>query len=471
MLNRLEKLAVTLTTIAAMTMTGCGKVSPNGAANRLMGSASAASKANGFLWGVSTAGYQYEGNDNTSNWAAWDKAGKTVERNLKAADGLHMYKTDIELTQGLGCNAFRTSIEWGRIEPVEGTIDPQAVAYYHDMLREMHAHGQTPVITLHHFSHPQWVAEQGGWENKETAQKFARFAGFCAKEFGADVDTWLTFNEPNVYLAGAYLAGGMPPGKKNPIAAFIATKNLIKGHKLAYAAIHANDSNAKVSFNWYTAEWALRSVMADNNQTEGEKAIGSDNWMLDEAVKSDDNGGRTLDFVAIDYYCKLSVANVLNLPRQDKWTVYPEGMYNALKRFNKRYNLPVLVAENGVATWDHTKRADGWNRASYTVAHVAQMQRAINEGVPVMGYIQWSITDNYEWGTFSPCFGLYRVECRNQNFTRVPTEGVQAFKDIIANGGTNQAMLAKYLPGTTGGINIPVPVAGNGSHGSSVNGW
>ena len=147
-----------------------------------------------------------ERQDRERREAAWDAAGKTPERNLKGADGLHQYKTDIELTQGLGCNAFRTSIEWGRIEPQEGHIDQQAVAYYHDLLREMHAHGQTPVITLHHFSHPQWIAEQGGWENKETAQKFARFAGFCAKEFGADVDTWLTFNEPNVYLAGAYLA-------------------------------------------------------------------------------------------------------------------------------------------------------------------------------------------------------------------------------------------------------------------------
>ena len=105
------------------------------------------------------------------------------------------------------------------------------------------------------------------------------------------------------------------------------------------------------------------------------------------------------------------------------------------------------------------------------VAHVQQVQKAINEGVPVMGYIQWSITDNYEWGSYSPCFGLYRVDCREGNFNRIPTDGVDAFKSVIANGGVTQQLAQRYLPGTTGGINLPVPgVGGNGSS-SSVSGW
>lgn len=469
MFNRIEKIAVTFASVAALVLSGCGRQTPATGTYRGLGNAVAAARtpAN-FLWGVSTAGYQYEGYDQTSNWAAWDAAGNTVERNLKGADGLNQYQTDIALTQGLGCNAFRTSIEWGRIEPQEGQIDANAVAYYHNLLRTMRVHGQTPVITLHHFSHPQWLAQQGGWENGETAEKFARYAGFVAREFGADIDNYLTFNEPNVFLAGAYLSGAMPPGKKNPIAALVATKNLIRGHKLAYAAIHSNDSNARVSFNWYTAEWAINTPKAV--QSEAEKEIGSDSFILDQVMKQDRDGEGTLDYVAIDYYCRLTVANVLNLPRQDKWTVYPEGLYNALKRFHNRYNLPVLIAENGVATWDHSARADKWTRAAYTVAHVAQMQRAMKDGVPVLGYIHWSITDNYEWGSFSPCFGLYRVDCRNQDFRRIPTDGVDAFKSVIANGGVNAQLLARYLPGTTGGINVPIPEV-NGAHGSSVSAW
>lgn len=461
MFKPFEKLVVTLASAAALAVTGCGHSLP-GATARLAGLAGAASVKAGFMWGVSTAGYQWEGYDTSSNWAAWDAAGKTSERNVKGADGMHDYAADAQLTQGLGCNTFRTSIEWARIEPTEGSIDPQAVAYYHDLLRQLHAHGLTPVITLHHFTHPQWIAAQGGWENPETAQKFAKFCGFVAKEFGNDIDTYLTFNEPNVFVAGGYLAGQMPPGKHNPVAALNAINNMVKGHKLAYAAIHANDSTARVSFNWYTAEWALNASKA---QTEAEQKVGSDTWMLDQAVATTKEGGRTLDYVSFDYYTKLTASNLTSgLPRQDQWVVYPEGMYNALKRFHKRYNLPILIAENGMATWEHTNRADRWTRAAYIVAHVQQMQRAINEGVPVLGYIQWSITDNYEWGSYSPCFGLYRVDCRQGDFTRVPTDGVDAFKAVIANGGVNAQIAQRYLPGTGGTvIPLPAPEANGGS--------
>jgi beta-glucosidase len=411
-----------------------------------------------FKWGVSTAGYQWEGQDTSSQWAAWDAAGKTPERNVRGADGLTRYETDMKLTQGLGANTFRTSIEWSRIEPTKGQIDPQAVAVYHDMLRSMKAHGLTPVITLHHFSHPEWLAKEGGWENPASADAFGRYAAFVAKEFGAEIDTYLTFNEPNVYLAGGYLAGAMPPGKQNPIAAYKAMKNMIRGHKLAYAAVHANDATSKVSFNRYTAEYALRSVQ--DVQTAEEKALSSDTWMLDQVTginAEDGTKGRTIDFVAFDYYCRLKVKLPFALPRPDTWEVYPEGMYKAAKRFHARYKLPVLVAENGLATHDGAPRADGWTRSAYTVAHVQQMQRAMAEGVPVMGYIHWSITDNYEWGSFSPRFGLYQVDCRNGDFRRVPTDGVEAFRSVIGQGGVSQPLAAKYLLGKAGGINLQVP--------------
>ena len=453
--------------VAASALAACAKSAPAPTAAARAGQprAAMAKTPPGFLWGVSTAGYQYEGYDQSSNWAKWDADGHTPDKNPQAADGLNRYGEDLGLAQGLGANAFRTSIEWARVEPKEGQIDPAAVAYYHDFLKQMKARGMTPIVTLHHFATPQWFNDQGGWEKAANAEKFARWAAFVAKEFGDDVELYITHNEPNVYVAGAFLAGVMPPGRKNPIAALKAVDTMVKAHRLAYHAVHANDPQAKVSFNWYTAEWALARNNGDEPTSDAERAVRGDTGSMLAAMAQDERGGRTIDYVSFDYYCKLALKEVVNLPRQDRWEVYPQGMYNALKRFHKRYGLPILIAENGMATWDGRPRADRWTRSAYLVAHVAQMQRAMAEGVPVMGYVHWSITDNFEWGTFSPRFGLFRVECKAGDFTRVPTDGAEAFRRVIAGGGASDELARRYpsprsvalpTPWTNGGTGTPV---------------
>ena len=126
------------------------------------------------------------------------------------------------------------------------------------------------------------------------------------------------------------------------------------------------------------------------------------------------------------------------------WEIYPEGFSKALKYYHKLSGLPVLVAENGFSTKDLAPRADGWDRETFMVHHVREMQKAIADGVPVLGYIHWSITDNWEWGSFSPRFGLYSVDCRNQKFERVPTPAVEVYRKIIENDGVTPEMLNQY---------------------------
>jgi beta-glucosidase/6-phospho-beta-glucosidase/beta-galactosidase len=245
---------------------------------------------------------------------------------------------------------------------------------------------------------------------------------------------------------GGYLAGMMPPGKKDPIGGLKAMRNMVSGHALAYDAIHQADPDAKVSFNMYTAEFTVGRTAPKTAEQKATEHIVSDTDFADFVVNQgrEDGGSSKLDYAAFDYYCKFHLRLPFKFPRADTWEVYPEGIYKAVHRYHDRYHLPVLIAENGVATWDGAPRADGWTRSSYTVAHVKQVQRAIAEGVPVMGYIQWSITDNYEWGTFGPRFGLYAVDCRNGNFKRVATDGVDAFKAIIAGRGATPALEARF---------------------------
>jgi beta-glucosidase len=137
-------------------------------------------------------------------------------------------------------------------------------------------------------------------------------------------------------------------------------------------------------------------------------------------------------------------------------------MYKAIKRYYAKYKLPVLIAENGMATRDGKPRADGWTRSRYLVTHLKQMQRAMAEGVPVMGYIHWSITDNWEWGSYTPTFGLYRVDARNQDWKRVPADGVDAFRAIVKSNGVTKAIEYKYgilpQPWKEGGTGTPVSI-------------
>ena len=447
--------------VAAAALAGCGRVAEPAATTGELRQASfrTASVGKDFLWGVSTAGYQWEGQDTVSQWAAWDKAGKTEERNPRGANGLEMYPEDAKLTAGLGANAFRTSIEWARIEPEEGKIDPAAVAHYHKLLDTLRANGLQPVITLMHFSYPAWLDADGGWENPKVIERFKRHAAFIAKEYGDKIDLYMTYNEPNVFLLGGWAAGMTPPGKKNPIAGLRAMKHMITAHGEAYDAIHANDTQAKVSFNMYTAEFAFGGFGTRNAVTAQEMAaerISSDDAFMEEIMSQ--KGGGKVDYAALDYYCKFRVKVPFSFPRPDTWEVYPEGLYKQLKKYHRKYKLPVLIAENGMATHDLQPRQDRWTRSAYTIAHIKQIQRAIADGTPVMGYIHWSITDNYEWGSFSPRFGLFSVDSRDGDFRRRKAEGADAFQAIIAAGGVTRALEQRYPP-----PGLPAPWLGGGT--------
>ncbi len=448
--------------LAAGLLASCGRAPVS--VRALSTAVRAAGTPNEFMWGVSTAGYQWEGHDKSSQWAIWDQQGRTAERNTHAANGLELYPEDVRLTRGMGCNAMRTSIEWSRIEPTKGVYDPKAIKHYHDVLDEMRKNGLEPIMTLMHFTYPAWLDREGGWEDGRTPAKFAKFAAFVAKEYGAKIRYYITFNEPNTYLIAGWLARVMPPGKADPLAGLAAMRNMLKAHDMAYDAVHASDPESQVSFNMYTAEWPWANTRDELNHNEspspGSESARDKVYKQLATVDTGDGKSAKLDYAALDYYCRFRTVPV-PFPSPDRWEVYPEGLYNAIKRNYARYRLPILIAENGLATRDNQPRADRWTRSAYLVAHIRQMQRAMSEGYPVMGYIHWSITDNYEWGSFSPRFGLYTVDCRNRDFTRVQADGVDAFRAIIATGGVSQALLRQYPSPQT--LPLPAPWVGGGT--------
>ncbi|MBC7544111.1 MAG: glycoside hydrolase family 1 protein [Candidatus Sericytochromatia bacterium] len=398
-----------------------------------------------FLWGVSTAGHQSEGGDTTSNWAAWGQQGKLKDVAGQSVDFWNRYDEDFRLARGMGVNAFRMSIEWSRIEPVKGQWDEAAVAHYREMLAAMRRHGMTPVLTLSHWVMPAWVDAQGGWTNKDVAFRFARFVDKVTRDVAPDCKTWITFNEPNVWLPRDYLLGMLPPGKKGPINFGKALRNVIRGHALAYDRIHAVIPGAMVSSNVYQIMFGKGQPSTESTDAD----LADTNWFYD-AMHTGKLPGKVepeeeslqinimgkLDYIAFDYYWTFSsIREVLNIAKPWALGYKPDHLETVLMDYHRQYHLPIMIAENGMATDDLKPRADGWTRESAMVATVRAMKRAMAQGAQVIGYSHWSLTDNYEWGSFSPRFGLFSVDCRNDpTLRRVPTPAVDAYRRIIAGG-------------------------------------
>ena len=131
----------------------------------------------GFLIGASTAAHQVEGNNIHSDYWTMEQMRSTsfLEPSLDAVDHYNRYEEDIKLLAEAGLNAYRFSIEWARIEPREGEFNENEIRHYENMLDFCYSLGVEPIVTLHHFTSPKWLIENGGWENEETVKYFARY--------------------------------------------------------------------------------------------------------------------------------------------------------------------------------------------------------------------------------------------------------------------------------------------------------
>ena len=200
-----------------------------------------------FAWGTATAAHQVEGNNSNNNWYQWEKS---VDENgvsrihnndssAMAADHWNRYPEDILLMKDLGVSHYRFSIEWSRIEPQEGYYDLESLSHYREMCLAMIKAGITPVVTLHHFTHPIWFEELGAFEEETNTEHFTKFAKLVFQELMDIVPIWCTFNEPSVFVAQGYFNGIFPPGKKDPILAGTVMENMLNAHVETYHLLKA----------------------------------------------------------------------------------------------------------------------------------------------------------------------------------------------------------------------------------------
>ena len=204
----------------------------------------------GFLWGSATAAHQVEGNNTNNDWWALEQEPGRIQDGDKSGKACDWWggrwREDMDRTQDTWQNAHRFSVEWSRIQPEIDRWDESALDRYRDMLIGMRERNITPMITLHHFSSPIWVAEMGGWANEEIVPLFEAFTRRTVEALKAHCQLWVTINEPNVLMNGGYMEGVFPPAKKDFNAGLRALANMVRGHAAAYHAIHEIQSDAMV---------------------------------------------------------------------------------------------------------------------------------------------------------------------------------------------------------------------------------
>lgn len=353
-----------------------------------------------MYFGAATSSYQVEGGIKHNDWTQAAREGKVPSAGV-AADHYHRFADDFELARSLGHNAHRFSLEWARIEPVEGMFNETALEHYAQVLDALHERGLEPFVTLWHFTLPEWFSKQGGFEHPRAPEQFARYCEHVVRKLGSRAKFWITINEPMVYASQGYFRGIWPPFSKDIITFFKVLMALVRAHRRAY------DAMKKVSVG-------LQIGIAKNNKAFAPRWLsGIVGWFWNRRFFQ--LIAKHQDFIGLNYYFVQGLM-FRKLPRSDMgWRIYPEGLYQTIMELT-RFGKPIYITENGLAD------AEDSRRAKFIEEHLTWMRRAITDGADVRGYFHWSLLDNFEWvDGFRPRFGLIEVDYATQARTIRPS--------------------------------------------------
>jgi beta-glucosidase len=444
-----------------------------------------------FAWGAATSAYQVEGApaEDGKGVSIWDtfahQPGRIANGDTgdMACDHYHRWAEDVEIMASLGVNAYRFSVSWPRIQPTgRGRPNAPGVAFYDRLVDRLLERGIRPAVTLDHWDLPQALQDDGGgWQNRDTAQRFGEYSEIVVAALGDRVSWWITHNEPWIVAALGHRLGIHAPGVRSVDAELRVAHHVLLSHGLALEAYRASgrrapmgitlnlmptypehptpaDRRAAVLSDGYTNRWYLDPLFRGSYP--------ADVWAEFEArpdVRLDwlregdlDRIHRAIDFLGVNYYAR----RVVRAPRHDEpsefawvvrsegttgiptsdlgWEITPEAFVDLLVRLRADYGaIPILITENGCAI-DDVVASDGTvddpRRIAYLKAHIAAVEEAIARGVDVRGYFAWSLLDNFEWAEgYRPRFGIVHVDRASQR--RTPKASARWLRAVIAANG------------------------------------
>lgn len=434
-----------------------------------------------FMLGAATAAHQVEGNNMNSDYWVQEQLphSQFVEPSLDAVDHYHRYEEDIRMMAMAGLNTYRFSIEWARIEPKKGQWDESEMEHYRQVLKCCHENGIRPIVTMMHFSSPAWLISEGGWENPAVVELFARYCKKVVQELGDEMEYVCTINEANMRLQLAaimqkymkIMTGGGAAGTKENSGQSAQTgakegdvqvglnlsqgkNSMIQGMMEAAQAfgvagpmdVHTfvsqctPEGDILVMKAHQAAKAAIKEVcpqmkvglslsLHDLQVLSGDASVAQKEWEDEFThylpyIKED-------DFFGAQCYTRKCFANGQEAPLAEGAKVtqmgyedYPAAIGNVIRKVAKEFQGDIIVTENGIATDDDARRCDFIKEAAESV------MSCIEDGIPVKGYMYWSLLDNFEWQKgFSMTFGLIGVDRSTQ--TRSAKESLKVLGQQI----------------------------------------
>lgn len=387
----------------------------------------------GFLWGAATSGHQTEGNNVASDAWLLEHLRPSVydEPSGDACNSFELWPADLSFVRALGLGAYRFSLEWSRIEPERGQFSVAMLDHYRRIVGSCRERGLVPLVTFNHFTTPCWFAAAGGWTNKDSSELFARFCDRAARALADDIGYATTLNEPDLLpllnwrlkpaegrtklramLEAAAQACQTPKfvvaNMANDEDIALMTPQMIAGHKAGRAAIKAVRGALPVGVSLAIQD---DIAMGSDSIRDLKRAEVYAPWL--EAARED-------DFIGVQNYERMYIGPHgttrapdgvrLGFSGQDN---NPASLGAAVRYAHAQTLRPVIVTENGLNTPDDSRRA------AYIPAALAGLHAAISDGVPVLGYMHWSLLDNFEWSAgYAPRFGLVAVD--RKSFRRRP---------------------------------------------------
>lgn len=420
-----------------------------------------------FMIGAATAAHQVEGHNIYSDFWAMEHVPNSVykEPSLDAVDHYHRYEEDILLLRNAGCNTYRFSIEWARIEPVKGEFNEQEIEHYRNVLNFCHRHSITPVVTLHHFSSPKWLISEGGWESEATIESFGKYCRYVVSRLGQLIPYICTINEANMgkqitkimkrmmsaatpkkkdtadvqvglnvdmgtrmehYYRELGETFGIDPSKVQP---FLAPRSkqgeliIMKCHETARSIIKELHPAIQVgiTFSLYDHQ-ALPGGEVSVRKEQQEDLLDYLPFLQED------------DFLGVQNYSRKIHGPEGVVPPDDTarltkmgYENYPTALGNVLDFVASHWSKPIFITENGLSTDNDEERVEFIKQALNGV------YRRIEKGIPVIGYTYWSLLDNFEWQLgYDQTFGLIAVDRSTQ--TRHPKESLSVLGTISAGG-------------------------------------
>ncbi len=436
-----------------------------------------------FIWGSATASYQVEGafDEDGKGESIWDRFSHTpgkIQNNDTgdiACDHYHRYKDDIKLMKEIGLKSYRFSISWPRLFPNgSGKLNQKGMDFYKRLINLLLENGIQPAVTLFHWDLPQRLQDNGGWTNCETIKHFEEYSASVFRNLGDLVPMWFTHNEPFIVAFLGYMLGNHAPGVTDPELTLSVVHNLLLSHGKAVSIFRDMSLNGKIGI----ALNLTTKYPASQKEEDRIAAYTSDGilnrWFLDPLFKGSypqdileyyHKRGisfnynvedlkiikQPIDFLAINYYSPefvkhdekeyfITIDDQLNsFEKTDMdWIVYPQGLYDLLKRLDSDYGkLDLIISENGAAFKDIIDTEGNIRddrRINYLHEHLLKCHNAIEEGVNLKGYYLWSLLDNFEWSYgYSKRFGIIHVDFNT--LKRTIKQSGYWYKSVIQNNG------------------------------------